>query len=133
MPVDAHRFLRGSKDFTKSVLSIGWTTKSDALNRYGIKYEMHHIEEMLNVIKSEGVTQNITFPVRAGMAAISFEEITNLTNSLPNSTLTIWSSVMDFVDVEKLRQLIFFIGLDRVYIDVPQELKDMLHLDQCRV
>ena len=44
-------------------------------------------------------------------------------------TFTIWSSSGDFVDVEHLRTFIFKMGLDKVFVDVPEELSSQLHLD----
>lgn len=43
-------------------------------------------------------------------------------------TLTIWSSAGDYVDVDALRRLIFSVGVDRVYVDVPEELAARLDL-----
>lgn len=34
------------------------------------------------------------------------------------------------MDVDKLRDLIFSVGLDKVYVDVPQELADQLKLNE---
>lgn len=47
-----------------------------------------------------------------------------------NVTLTIWSSANDFVDIDLLRKLIFSFGIDRVYVDVPDEVLNHLHLDR---
>lgn len=45
-----------------------------------------------------------------------------------NLTLTIWSSQYDFVNIEQLRNLIFSFGLDKVYLDVPEEVSSQLNL-----
>lgn len=87
---------------------------------------------MIDGIKGNNVQNHITFPVRAGIASQSITQLDHLYTSLKNSnlvTFTIWSSVGDFVDVEKLRQFIFHFGIDKVYIDVPEELSDQLRLD----
>lgn len=127
-PVDPERFLKGAKKFKQSILSIGWTT------RYGLlfppsSYTDEQLENMLNIIKNNHVTQSITFPVRAGIAAESLYGMKTILESTPNSTLTIWSSEGDRVNVENLRQLIREIGLNKVYVDVPDALKNQLHLE----
>lgn len=126
--MDPKRFLAGAKNFTKSVLSIGWTTNYGMLDN-GAKYENENIQEMLNLIRDENVKHNITFPLRAGIAANSLREIINLVDGVSNSTVTLWSSITDYVNVDRLRKLIFSLGLDRVYIDVPEDLMEKLHLD----
>ncbi|XP_044733011.1 protein FAM151B isoform X2 [Chrysoperla carnea] len=128
-PVDPDRFLSGAKQFTRSILSIGWTTKYGPDNSNGT-YSESNIKEMINVINDNNVTQSITFPVRAGLAAQSFKEILKLIEKINGSTLTIWSSENDPVNVEDLRKLIFAVGLDRTYVDVPEDLRKELHLDQ---
>ncbi|KAH1026669.1 hypothetical protein HUJ05_000302 [Dendroctonus ponderosae] len=126
-PVNASRFLDVAKSFPKSILSLGWTTAYDS-NSNG-SYESSQIQEMIDVIRSHNITQEITFPVRAGLAARSLEQLTNLTESIEKSTLTIWSSDGDNVSVEDLRLLISKIGLNRTYIDVPSDLLEQLRLD----
>lgn len=74
----------------------------------------------------------ITFPIRAGIAAQSLKEITDLVRSVKETndvTLTIWSSANDSVNIDLLRKLIFSFGLDRVYVDVPEEVSSRLDLD----
>lgn len=130
-PVNPDRFLSGAKKFQRSNLSIGWTTLYGQTNSNG-SYTDAHIDEMLHIVgtKGIGIQQDITFPVRAGLAAQSSKTILRLTDKLKDSTLTIWSSVGDPVNVEDLRKLIFTVGLDRIYVDVPEELRKDLHLDQ---
>lgn len=82
-----------------------------------------------NGITSAG--HEITFPVRAGIAALSYDSLHELVaavNQTNNVTITLWSSANDNVNVEMLRKLIFSFGLDRVYIDVPHELYEQLDL-----
>lgn len=128
IPVNPERFLKNAKNFSKSILSIGWTTNYGPDFAPAI-YTEEQIQEMLDTIKQNGVSQTITFPVRAGIAAESDLEMKKLLKGVPNSTLTIWSSVGDAVNVEKLRNLIRNAGLDKVYIDVPEDLRNKLHLD----
>lgn len=69
--------------------------------------------------------------MRAGIAANSLDNLNTLlgaVNATHNSTLTVWSSAGDYVNIEALRRLIFAIGLDRVYLDVPEEVSSQLDL-----
>lgn len=88
---------------------------------------------MVDALLLNEVKQKVTFPVRAGLAANSKQvmlELLQRTNSSPfNSTLTIWSSQGDFVDIDKLRNLIMECGLEKVYLDVPKEISDQLNLN----
>ncbi|XP_036214800.2 protein FAM151B isoform X2 [Bactrocera oleae] len=135
VPVDPERFFAGAAKFESAVLSIGWTTRWGADYTEGA-YTEQQIDEMLLAIKNNNVTAKqhpITFPVRAGIAANSLDQLQALVaavNETNDSSLTIWSSAGDFVDVPKLRQLIFSFGLDRVYLDVPADLADQLELER---
>lgn len=134
VPVDADRFFAGCMRYKQAVLSIGWTTNWGADFRDG-EYTQQQCDDMLETLSENNVLstgQGITFPVRAGIAANSEEQLHRLVaavNETNDSTLTIWSSAGDYVDVDKLRKLIFSFGLDRVYLDVPEELASQLNLD----
>lgn len=127
-PVDATQFLYLAKQFANSTLSIGWTTN------YGSdfppsSYTKQQIDEMVETVRNNNVTQTITFPVRAGIAAESLDHMKLLLQNVSDSTLTIWSSEGDSVNVTNLRSLIKSVGLDKVYVDVPADLRSQLHLD----
>lgn len=47
----------------------------------------------------------------------------------PNSTFTIWSSEGDNVNITNLRNFIANIGIQNIFIDVPDNLKSQLRLD----
>ncbi|KAH8403143.1 hypothetical protein KR222_005833, partial [Zaprionus bogoriensis] len=134
VPVDPASFFAGCMRYKQAVLSIGWTTNWGADFREG-EYTQAQCDDMLRAINDNNVTstgQAITFPVRAGIAANSAQQLHGLVaavnGSNPDSTLTIWSSANDYVDVAQLRKLIFSFGLDRVYLDVPEELAAQLDL-----
>lgn len=127
-PVDATRFLNAAKNFTNSTLSIGWTTNYGS-NFNATSYTNAQIVQMIDTIKTNNVNQSITFPVRAGIAAESLSLMQMLVTNVTDSTLTIWSSEGDQVNVTKLRELIKFVGLNKTYIDVPQELEKELNLN----
>lgn len=132
IPVDADVFLQSCKDFTNAVLSIGWTTRWGKDFKEG-SYEQSHIETMTSTVRNNSVKNDITFPIRAGIAANSKLELQNLyldLNKTNDVTMTVWSSQDDYVDVEKLRDLILTFGVDKVYLDVPKDLEDKLHLDR---
>ncbi|XP_076239232.1 protein FAM151B [Calliopsis andreniformis] len=129
-PVNANAFISGAKDFPEFTLSVGWTT------RYGAKenitegrYTEKQVQNMIDTLKGHNVTQPITYPVRAGLAANGTKEIMSLMeNSSSNATLTIWSSEGDKVDVENLSKLIREVGVKKVYVDVPADLMKQLKL-----
>lgn len=132
-PVDAKRFLTGCLQFPNAVLSIGWTTDAHATFNNGF-YSEAVIKAMISSIYSNNVTNSITFPVRAGVAANSIQQLQELickVNKTNKATLTIWSSPGDHVDIEKLEKLISCIGLNSVYLDVPMELSKQLKVINC--
>lgn len=131
-PVDPDRFLTECHELPNSTLSIGWTTQWGSNYTVG-SYTSQQIDKMLEVIKTNNVngTHPITFPVRAGIAAQSIENLQYLVAAISkksNPTLTIWSSPNDSVNIDKLRQLILTFGVDRVYIDVPDDILRQLDL-----
>lgn len=136
-PVDANRLLQGCKHLPNSTLSLGWTTLWGPLFRIG-KYTTEHINQMIDTINGNemnSINYPITFPVRAGIAAHSIDTLTQLLQRMSQNrndpshvTLTIWSSPHDYVNVPLLRQLIDTIGHHRVYIDVPDSLREELKL-----
>ncbi|XP_071864508.1 protein FAM151B isoform X2 [Bombus fervidus] len=130
--VEAKAFVSQVKMFPEYTLSVGWTT------RYGTKdnvtegqYTEEQIQSMINILEEQKVTQPITYPVRAGLAANSMKVIKSLMENSSftnNVTLTVWSSEGDKVDAEMLSTLIRDIGVKKVYVDVPQDLMNKLYL-----
>jgi len=133
IPVDPTRFLSGCKKLPTSTLSIGWTTQWGSHFTEG-SYNDTEIDGMIDAIKNNQITNSthpITFPVRAGIAAQSetnLHRLVNAVNETNDVTLTIWSSAGDAVNVDLLRKLIFSFGLNKVYVDVPEELSRQLDL-----
>ncbi|XP_077286171.1 protein FAM151B isoform X1 [Arctopsyche grandis] len=130
-PVNASRFLRGAGPYSKTMLSTGWTTLYGG-NIVEGTYTSEQLNEMVSTLMDNDVEQKVTFPVRAGIAANSKEGLIKLlkeTSSKFDSTLTIWSSQGDFVNIDSLKKLILECGLNRIYLDVPKEVSDQLHLD----
>lgn len=130
-PVDAQIFFDGTKSLPNSTLSTGWTTRWGSNFTDG-HYTDEQVNEMIDGIKRNGVRNHLTFPVRAGIAAQSITQLDHLYNSLKDSnhvTFTIWSSANDAVDVDKLRKMIFNFGVDKIYVDVPDDLSEKLRLD----
>lgn len=130
-PVDADIFLQESKKFVNATLSTGWTTRWGPDFIEG-SYTAEQITKMIDGIKTNQVPNPITFPVRAGIAAQSIDELNRLYESLNATnyvTFTIWSSATDNVNVEDLRKMIFHFGVDKIYIDVPEDLHNQLRLD----
>lgn len=127
LPVNPTKFFKAAKSFENSTLSIGWTTALDPNSTNS--YTDAHVSSMLEDIRKNNVTQMITFPVRAAIAAESQSQMLELLKTISDSTLTIWSSKEDTVNVEKLRNVIETAGLNNVYLDVPRDLREKLHLD----
>lgn len=128
-PVDPDKFLSNAKTFNHSltVLSLGWTTGISSIFN---SYRYSHIDKMVKTIQRNNVEQDITFAVRAALAARSRPQINSLRKKVKNCTITIWSSTIDKVNIPELRNLIFDFGLNRVYIDVPADLLNSLNLEK---
>ncbi|XP_050098775.1 protein FAM151B isoform X1 [Anopheles aquasalis] len=135
VPVDPARFFSAAKRLGKATLSIGWTTRWGADFTEG-SYTEQQVDAMSSAIYANSIDKAgnaITFPVRAGIVAHSITHMVRLFCALKdtnNVTFTIWSSENDSVDVERLREFIFTIGLDRTYVDVPEALHRALRLDE---
>lgn len=93
-------------------------------------YSQQQIQEMIDTLSKNNITQTVTYPVRAGIAANSFSLWSELLKNTTkyNSTLTIWSNELDHVDADKLSKLIRDIGVDKVYVDVPDKLWKKLNI-----
>ena len=134
-PVNPVTFLEACRQYPNATLSIGWTTKwgSDYTTGQYTQAQVNRMKEVITDNKVPEARSPITFPVRAGIAAQSkfvLHDLLNTINETNAVTLTIWSSAGDSVDVDKLRDLIFSVGLDKVYVDVPEELADKLRLNE---
>ncbi|XP_043512148.1 protein FAM151B isoform X1 [Frieseomelitta varia] len=130
VPVNAESFLTEAKTYPEYTLSVGWTTRYDAKdNITEARYTEKQIQEMIDTVKRQKITQPITYPVRAGLAANDIQVIKSLlekSSEMKNATLTVWSSEGDKVDPEKLSQLIREVGVNKVFVDVPQDLLNKL-------
>lgn len=132
-PVDKTKFFEQAKKLTDATLSIGWTTQWGK-NMTG-SYTHEQIEEMTTTIvesKTNGTGHAITFPIRAGIAAHSQDALEHLYQNVSKThpvTFTVWSAVDDEVDAKKLGDVIRHLGVDKVYVDVPKELRDQLRLN----
>ena len=94
------------------------------------KYTTKNFEEMQKAIHAEQNKAAITFPVRACYLLNEDDPIPELLKA-PNRTLTIWSHKDDKISQEganTLSKKIRTIGLDKVYVDVPDDLRKKLHL-----
>lgn len=94
------------------------------------RYSTEQFKKMVDTLAENHVTQPVTYPVRAGLVANDIDAVKallkNTTSS--NATLTIWSSEGDSVNAAQLSKLIKEVGLDRVYVDVPKDLRNKLDL-----
>lgn len=131
-PVDSAKFLKQSLDFPNATLSIGWTTKWGSNYTTG-SYTAEHIDNMIKAIENNTIKEHpITFPLRAGIAANSLEQIERLiksVNAYQNknaTTITLWTSDNDHIDINKLKEVVNKIGKSKVYIDVPDDIKKQI-------
>lgn len=124
-PVNAQRFFTAARNFTNSTLSIGWTTNYSG--NATTNYTNSHIDNMLTTIRNNNVNQSITFPVRASIAAHSLAQMQTLLSNVTDSTLTIWSND-DIIDVAKLNELILTVGVNKTYLDIPDDIMKQLDL-----
>ena len=86
---------------------------------------------MVKTLKESNVTQTVTYPVRAALAMGDIELMkTLLKNTSKTATLTIWSSASDVVDGKQLSKLITEVGVDKVYVDVPNDVWKTLNLSK---
>lgn len=128
-PVDPDKFIQLGMKHPRAVLSIGWTTNYGGNITEG-EYSREQIGTMLRKVNEHRIDQTVTFPVRAGLASNSQPVLLDLlreTSSL-NSSVTVWSSEGDVVEVDRLKALLLTVGLERTYLDVPVELASKLHL-----
>ncbi|KAG6451936.1 hypothetical protein O3G_MSEX007387 [Manduca sexta] len=128
-PVDPIKFVQLGAKHPRAVLSIGWTTNYGGNITEG-EYSRDQIGAMLRLVNEQKINQTVTFPVRAGLASNSQPVLLDLlreTASL-NSSMTVWSSEGDNVEVDRLKALILTVGLERTYLDVPHDLAAKLQL-----
>ncbi|XP_011637578.1 protein FAM151A [Pogonomyrmex barbatus] len=94
------------------------------------RYSTEQIKNMIDTLTENHVTQPVTYPVRAGLAANDINAIKALlkNTTFTNATLTIWSSEGDSVDAAQLSKLIKEVGINKVYVDVPGDLRRKLDL-----
>lgn len=126
-PVNASQFLEGAKSIENAWLSLGWATIYGPyiLGQYGD----HNIVEVFDLLNQHNPKNRITFSVRAGLAETSVTQMKTLVRKRKDYTLTIWSQDDDYVKVNVLRSLIRTIGVDRVFIDLPDSIKSQLNLN----
>jgi len=119
-PVDADRFLSLCREhLPRATLSLGWTTTAAPG-----QYSPANIVDLENLLEKFQPSAPITLPLRASMAAQSRAILVGYLSANLGTSLTIWSSKGDEVDVERLVMLIGEVGRYRVYVDVPQVVRD---------
>ncbi|XP_018373655.1 PREDICTED: protein FAM151B isoform X2 [Trachymyrmex cornetzi] len=131
--VNASEFLVEARNIMpNSIFSVGWTTKYG--KEYNItegRYNMKQLKKMIDILTEHNINQPVTYPVRAGLATNDIDGMKALlknTTSTGGATLTIWSLKDDYVDVAKLSKLIKEVGTDKVYLDIPEDLRNKLNL-----
>lgn len=132
--MDARRFVIAANKLNKVTLSIGWTAYWHE-NSTNEAYTLDHANAMIKVIEDNNVNGSghpITFPIRAIYAVKSREAMSYLYEHVSSNnnatTFTIWTGKGDPVDPKKLEGFIKSFGVDKVYLDVPDELRNGMNL-----
>lgn len=124
-PVDGDKFLPLCVEtFPLATLSVGWTTTYTTDDDENALYTKEMTEEMAALLESKSVAQPVTFPIRAAFVPRSIENLDWLVENVPESTITVWSSSSDTIDVQALLSLRDAVGNDSVYFDLPEEQKE---------
>lgn len=126
--LDAKEFVDEVKKMEKVVLSVGWTTSRENSNAV---YTAAHTNAMADVIKDNRYRGAVNFPIRAAFAVKSqsvlkqLYDLIKLTNPV---TYTVWSKNEDKVNATELQSFILSYGVENVYIDLPNDLRNKLNL-----
>lgn len=133
-PVDATAFFDSVKHLEKATLSLGWTS-SPTYENATVGYTKEQIDEMLKVIQDNKVSEDtpITFAVRALLAINSEDHLQHLIDEVSktnkDTSFTIWSPAKEQVDAKKLENFIKRFGTTKVYVDVPEDLRNQINVD----
>ncbi|CAG2063670.1 unnamed protein product [Timema podura] len=136
LPVDADKFLSiCARDFPLATLSPGWKVRYGAPNITSGRYEPEHITSMKEALARNNIIQPLTFPVQAILAAQSIDTLPDLLNMsrINDTTLTIWLSEVEAINITQLKKLIDIVGKNRVYLDLPESIMDQLSSSTSRV
>ena len=118
-PVDPIEFKRVVRlHFPYATLSIGWKTGG---NR-GFP-SRHYTPEMMNEMAeySRGLSQPITFPIRACFVRNSWPQLRHLLDLSRSYTMTIWSSGSDDLNPDDMVFVRRCYDQDRVFFDLPED------------
>ncbi|XP_008940719.1 PREDICTED: protein FAM151B [Merops nubicus] len=114
--VDAEGFIDTVTSFFPNVtLSLGWTTGWHP-DRHNRGYDWVMVKEMAQVCR--GLSQPVTFPVRAALVRQSVSELCWLMQQSDRYSLTIWTGKEDVYSVEDLLYIRANFDKSRVYYDI---------------
>lgn len=82
------------------------------------QYDETHTNAMSELLNFEPQVPP-TFPVRAGLAMESYDNLLNLIAMYPGSTLTVWSAKEDALNATSLKEFLWKVGAKRAYVDLP--------------
>lgn len=96
-------------------------------------YTNDQIQQMIKLLKDKKVKNpHVTFPLRAGLAVNHQGLIRRLMrlakSEFETASITVWSPPNDPLDTNELQRLVNTIGIARVYIDVPPDVRKHLNL-----
>ena len=128
--VDPDVFFQTLNSYFKDVcVSTGWSTHDRILDGGQASYTDQHVDEMIALIArydypNGGRAGGYTFPLRAVMAQNSEPAMRRLLDEINPSTITIWSGAGDVVDAQRMAEAMKAVGLQNVFLDVPEELEN---------
>lgn len=133
VPLDSKEFIDEVKKMEKVILSLGWTTSREKSNSV---YTEAHTNAMADVIKDNKLDKlhelPLNFPIRAAFALKSRDVLKKFYDHLKKTnpvTFTVWSRNEDKVNATELQGFIRSYGVENIYIDLPDDLREKLNLD----
>lgn len=119
----------------KVVLSLGWTTYWNKDSKEG--YTKQYMDAMETIFKEHKLNTtdykdiSVNFPIRAPYALKSQDVLKSFYNNMTKTntvTFTVQSQKGDIVDANELKKFIESYGIEKIYIDLHDELREKLNL-----
>lgn len=133
-PVDAHKFLEQVQKMHNVVLAIGWTTSW--MPNSEKSYKKENTNAMLEALKENMILDYkdlaFNFHVHAGYAIRSKEVLKDFYEEVKKTnpiTYTVWADSKRGINAKELNKFIHSFGVENVYIDLPQDIRNHIDFD----